>query len=369
LDARGGAEKLVELLVRELSKLGDDIYVVSMRKPNTHEYLMRFFEENPDRLLVLPEVRLSRRWLKINRYLNALREIAILRRVIAGIKPDISVCTPSSLKGVALAFFTLPQPRLVLPSGVLRRERPYDLILRFMLKRRPTDIVIMARSLMRELTEVLRFEVPGAAHFIYAPYEDDFFRPTGEKDESSICMTGRITEGKRFELGILAAKEMSERNTNFKLTIAGEVRSFGYVLSERYYKYLRSLIETHNLQDRVNIIPKGEKEILRDVCAKSLVYWNTSLGYFGLTNLEAIGCAAFPVVTANLYEVIEETGVGMIAHDVRDLAEKTLALMGDPSRTKSLALEASKKVARRFGAAGYAAQFRQLLQERCATQR
>jgi glycosyltransferase involved in cell wall biosynthesis len=368
LDVRGGGEKMLEILARELTRLGDEIYVVSMRKPDTHEWLTRFLKENPDRLYVLPEVtfgwllpQVRLRWPRPTRYLNAIRETVLLRRVIARMNAHISVCMTGTLKGTALALLTVPPPRLVFPMGTLRRESPYDLIVKLMLKRRPTDVIITSESLMRELTEALGFEVHGAAHLIYGPYEDDFFRPMREKDESLICMTGRISPQKRFEFGILAAKEMKERNANFRLTIAGEVRSFG----SAYYEYLRSLIESNGLQDNVNIIPKGEKAVLRDLCAKSLIYWNTSRGHFGLTNLEAVGCAAFPVVTPNLHEAIEVTGVGLVAHDVRDLAEKTLSLMSNPSRTRSLALEASKTVASRFGAAGYVPRFRQVLQEHC----
>jgi glycosyltransferase involved in cell wall biosynthesis len=363
LDVRGGAEKVVEVLVTGLHKAGDDVFVVSMKRPSTHEGLMHFFDQHPDRLYLFREreIPFGDQANPLHRHFHAMQRLALLRRILRRMEFDVAFSRTESVSGTVLAFMAIPSPRILYPTCPLIPQTPYSLIMRLMLWRSPVDIVLPCKSYLNEFLPQFRYN----PKILYPPYEDDFFRPNpGAQKENSICMTGRITPGKKYETGLLAAKKIVRQRTDVTLKIVGEVRDE----KDPYYRYLRSLIGRLGLERNVELAACGEKQALRQAYQESLVYWNLSIGYWGITNIEAIGCGAFPVLSPNLSEVVEATGLGMVAHSVDDLVIKTLDLLRNPSRTRMLAMEACKRFPTRFGVDQFVRRFRSIFLARQCSQ-
>lgn len=354
LDVRGGNEKALEILVRELTPLGDDVLIASMRKPDTHEYLMEYISRNPERFFLLKDTILPA--LQLSRHMGAIRSVTVFRAILRGISSDVTVSMPGSTEGAALSMLYLPSPRLLYLAG---RVSPaygslYEFATRLMLRKNARDIVLGSRCMAEDFRKLFCYEPP----WLYPAYEETYFTAEPSvKKENLVVMTGRMSSMKRFHYGVVAARKLLDMGIDFRLKIVGEVK-----YHHRYYLYLRELIDRLHLGERVQVMPYGDKNTLREAYREALVYWNASLGYFGTTNLEAVACGAVPVVTPNLSEVVEETGVGCVIHDLDGFSAVTADMIINAPRTRRLGLEASKRVAERFGSKAFAMKFRNLLE-------
>jgi glycosyltransferase involved in cell wall biosynthesis len=268
------------------------------------------------------------------------------------------VSMPGSSEGAALLMLYMPRPRLVYAVGraLPVYSKPYALAARLLLRKNPNDIVLNSRAMADDFSNFFCYR----PRWLYPPYEETYFTPDpSAKKENLILMTGRMSTQKRFHIGILAARKLSDRGIDFRLKIVGEVK---YRANE-YYAYLTHLIEELHLGTKVELIPSGEKSVFRESYREALVYWNMSVGYFGTTTLEAIGCGAVPIVTPNLSEVVPETGVGYVAKDLTALVDTTEEAIRNAHETKMSGLEASKRVTESFGSKAFATRFRNLLVE------
>jgi glycosyltransferase involved in cell wall biosynthesis len=360
LDVRGGAEKVLEILVQELSKAGDEIWLSSMRKPDTHEYLMEFVQRHPEQFFLFREKANKSKGigLQLSRHIAAMRSVTAFRTVLRKIRADVSVSMTGSSEGTALSTLYLPSPRLFYMMGRISPAygRPYQFATRLLLRKSPHEIVTGSKAMAEDFNKLFSY----LPRWLYPPYEETYFTPEPSvKNESTIVMTGRMGNQKRFHYGIIAARKLLDRGVDFRLKIVGEVK----YQPNTYYTHLRRMIDSLRLGGKVELIPSGDRNSLREAYREALVYWNMSVGYFGITNLEAIGCGAVPIVSPNLGEVVAETGVGHVACDLPDLVSVTEDALRTAYRTRSAGLEASRRIAERFGSRAFAIKFRDLLVE------
>jgi len=353
LDVRGGAEKILEILVRELTRIGDEIRIASMRRPDTHQYLMQFIDANPGRFFrfkdtVLPSIQLSR-------HVGVVKSTTAFKLLLRRINTDVTVALPGSIEGTALSMLYLPRPRLLYLIGRVSPVygKPYELATSLLIRKNAHEIVLGSRSVAEDFKRLFTYERP----WLYPAYEETYFTPEPSvKKENVVVMTGRMSRMKRFHYGVIAAKKLLDRGIDFRLKIVGELK-----YHHAYYLHLKELIDRLGLEERVEVIPYGDGNTLREAYREALVYWNTSLGYFGITNLEAVGCGAVPVVTPNLSEVVEETGVGSVIANLDELSAATADMILNAKETKRQGLEASKRVAEKFGSKAFSLEFRNLL--------
>jgi glycosyltransferase involved in cell wall biosynthesis len=357
LDVRGGGEKVLEILVRELTRIGDEIRLVSMRKPDTHEGLMKFIERHPQQFTLLEEAYKSTRLtLQLSRHLGAMKSVTRLRIFLKRMKTDVAVSLPGSTEGAALSTLYLPAPRLVYVTGRISPAygKPYQFLTRLLLRRNAHDILLGCRSMARDFAKRFSYQPP----WLYPPYEETYFTPDPSiKRDNVIVMAGRISSVKRFHYGIIAAKKLHDKGIDFKLKIVGDVKYD----PNRYYPYLLDLVDRLQLRERVEVIPRGDKNILREAYREALVVWSMGPFYFGLTNLEAVACGAVPVVAATNSEFVEATGVGYAVEDLDAAATVTANLIHQASDTRRIGLQASKRLAEKFGTKAFASAFRSLL--------
>lgn len=321
LNVRGGAERVVENLLTALLDLGYDAYILTMTSVNSHPLINKYYEFNKDKVIIHSTIGseshfkglLNRIYYHTLFYLNNL---VVVNESVNRLKPKLIIGSCEDLQDiVALSFVTYPVILYIHNPFWENLRSPYKAFFKLLRNKiRSKTVLSNSKFLARDLCRVLGVK----SHVLYPSYDDGLFKPNPRiKDPNCILMVGRISPEKRHHLGIEAAYELKKRDVEFKLNIVG------HITDKNYYYYLEKLISNFSLEKNCKIFPFMEAETIKQYYQKATAYWNFSLGYFGITNIEAMACGAIPFVTPNCAELIVDGYNGFVCSSKIEFANKT----------------------------------------------
>ncbi|HEU4960638.1 MAG TPA: glycosyltransferase family 4 protein [Sphingomonas sp.] len=323
----GGAERVISLLASHLIANGNTVSVVTFDR-----HAAPIFHPLP------PSVALHRLGVA-----GPMRRVAVLRRRLAAIRPDLVVSLLTKINAIALVATVGLKPRVI----ACERNNPerqhahpaWNAALR-LLYRRATTIVCQTEASRRCLPHGVRDRVV----VIPNPIEP-FAIARADPPPPRLVAVGRLTHQKGFDLLIAAFARIAARHPNWRLDIWGEGED-----RER----LQQLIDDFDMADRIALpgLSAQPGGWLADAGAMVL-----SSRYEGFPNVLAEAMAAgLPVIASDCAfgpaELIEPERTGLLVppEDVAALATGLDRLLGDPALRDRLGIGA-QSAAVRFAAA------------------
>ena len=174
-----------------------------------------------------------------------------------------------------------------------------------------------------------------------------------KSDQPLAGIIGRLDWWKGHEYFLEAIAKAGKQIPGLKGIIVGaSEQNFAVNHNRRYYKKLRSLINTLDLEDTI-IFTGARSDVPRLISALDVVMHTSSTPEpFGLVIIEGMASAKPVVATAagGALEIIEEGVNGFLVpcKDVDAMAQAILQIISDPDRAKQLGMAARRRVAEKF---------------------
>ncbi len=325
LNFRGGAERVLELILKRFDERGIDYRVITSTNIDSHEYINRVY--------------------RMGRIANVYnpKHLSYVVDFMYKFKPDMVFITqPGRLKYlVPLSLYMSRFFKIIrMPDewfGVnLVRKSIYRLLLWRLQRVKPVLIAICEemKDFLYRFWRERGFSDIRIDYVIPPPYDEDFYYYKSDlREEYSVLIVSRINPDKRVHVGLKAFRYLVEEVRDARLYIVG------YVQNKKYYSPLQNYVSRHSLRDKVFFITKVSRDVIREYYWRSRVLWNFSTGFGGIVNVEAMACGVIPVVTPNSWSIVR--GYGRRALNAREYADNTVDLLSNTRLLDRISYEAS----------------------------
>ena len=301
LNSRGGESSFAIETINSLSKLGYDIELITVQKPNL-ELISKTYGKLPS--------------IKNVKYISpfSINCFGIYQRLLTTISSlnlessDIVINTngnslPFNIPHNILCILYIHFPAFLQTSAEYYNNKykkslfwkayfkPYQIMTHLLTKRalkRSNIIFTNSKFTQNAIKKVYPSFDP---QVIYPPVDLERFSSClrSNSRENQVLVISRFSPEKQLEKAILIAKIL--KDTKFIL-IGNLLRA-----NQSYFKYLQKMIQDYGLTHRIKLIPNATKDQIMNAMSTSMVYLHTMNGeHFGISIVEAMAAGLIPVV-------------------------------------------------------------------------
>ena len=301
LNSRGGESSFAIETINSLSKLGYDIELITVQKPNL-ELISKTYGKMPP--------------IKNVKYLSpfSINCFGIYQRLLTTISSlnlessDIVINTngnslPFNIPHNILCILYIHFPAFLQTSSEYYNNKykkslfwkayfkPYQIMTHLLTKRalkRSNIIFTNSKFTRNAIKKVYPSFDP---QVIYPPVDLERFSSClrSNSRENQVLVISRFSPEKQLEKAILIAKILK----NIKFILIGNLLT----ANQSYFKYLQKMIQDYGLTHRIKLIPNATKGEILNAMSTSMVYLHTMNGeHFGISIVEAMAAGLIPVV-------------------------------------------------------------------------
>jgi alpha-1,2-mannosyltransferase len=301
LNSPGGESSFAIETIDSLSKLGYDIELITVQKPNL-ELISKTYGKRPP--------------IKNVKYISpfGMNYFGIYQRLLTTISSlnlepsDIVINTngnslPFNLPHNILSILYIHFPAFLLTSPEYTNNKykkslfwkayfkPYQIMSHLLTKRalKRSNIIFTNSKFTRNAIKKVYPEFD--PQVIYPPIDIEKFSSclSSNSRENQVLVISRFSPEKQLDKVILVARILK----NIKFLIIGNLMTANH----SYFKYLQKMIKDVGLTDRIKLIPNASKDEMMNAMSTSMVYLHTMNGeHFGISIVEAMAAGLIPVV-------------------------------------------------------------------------
>jgi alpha-1,2-mannosyltransferase len=301
LNSPGGESSFAIETINSLSKLGYDIELITVQKPNL-EYISKTYGKMPP--------------IKNVKYISpfSLNCFGIYQRLLTTISSlklessDIVINTngnslPFNIPHDILSILYIHFPAFLQTSAEYFNNKykkslfwkayfkPYQFMTHLLTKRalKRSNIIFTNSKFTRN---AIKKAYPSFdPQVIYPPVDLERFSSclSSNSRDNQVLVISRFTPEKQLEKAILIAKLLKDT----KFILIGNLMT----ANQPYFKYLQKMIQDYGLTSRIKLIPNAAKDDMMNAMSTSMVYLHTMNGeHFGISIVEAMAAGLIPVV-------------------------------------------------------------------------
>lgn len=301
LNSPGGESSFAIETINSLSKLGYDIELITVQKPNL-EIISKTYGKMPT--------------IKNVKYLSpfSINCFGIYQRLLTTISSlnlessDIVINTngnslPFNIPHKILCILYIHFPAFLQTSAEYYNNKykkslfwkayfkPYQIMTHSLTKRalkRSNIIFTNSKFTRNAIKKVYPSFDP---QVIYPPVDLERFSSClrSNSRENQVLVISRFSPEKQLEKAILIAKILKDT----KFILIGNLLT----ANQSYFKYLQKMIQDYGLTHRIKLIPNATKGQILNAMSTSMVYLHTMNGeHFGISIVEAMAAGLIPVV-------------------------------------------------------------------------
>lgn len=301
LNSPGGESSFAIETIYSLSKLGYDIELVTVQKPNLELISKTYGKELP-----VKNVRFISPF-KMNYFGIYQRLLTVMSSL--NLKPsDIVINTngnnlPFNISQNNLCILYIHFPALLLTSLEYNNNKykksffwkayfkPYQIMAHLLTKKALKRANIVLTNSIFSKNAIQKAYPSVDPQVIYPPVDIERFSNclSSNSRENQVLVIARFSPEKQIEKAIMIAKLL--KNINFK--IIGSLLT----VNQSYFNYLQQMIKDYELKDKVQLIPNATKDEMMNAMSTSMVYLHTMSGeHFGISIVEAMAAGLIPIV-------------------------------------------------------------------------
>jgi alpha-1,2-mannosyltransferase len=301
LNSRGGESSFAIETINSLSKLGYDIELITVQKPNL-EHISKTYGKMPP--------------IKKMKYLSpfSINCFGIYQRLLTSLSSlklepsDIVINTngnslPFNIPPNILCILYIHFPAFLQTSSEYSNNKykkslfwnayfkPYRIMTHLLTKRalkRSNIIFTNSKFTQNAIKKVYPSFDP---QVIYPPVDLQRFSSClrSKSRDNQVLVISRFSPEKQLEKAIFIAKNLK----NIKFIIIGNLLT----ANQPYFKHLQKMIQDYGLTSRIKLIPNAAKDEMMNAMSTSMVYLHTMNGeHFGISIVEAMAAGLVPVV-------------------------------------------------------------------------
>jgi glycosyltransferase involved in cell wall biosynthesis len=302
LNSPGGESSFAIETIHSLSKLGYDIELLTVQKPDLEHISKTYGKELP-----IKNVRFISPF-KINSFGIYQRLLTVISSSL-NLKPsDIVINTngnnlPLNIPKNILCILYIHFPALLQTTSEYDNNKykksffwkayfkPYQIMTHLLTKKalKRSDIVLTNSIFTKNAIQKVYPSVD--PQVIYPPIDIERFSNclSSNSRESQVLVIARFSPEKQIEKAVLIAKLL--KNIHFK--IIGSLLT----VNQSYFNYIQQMIQDHGLKDKIQLIPNATTDEMINAMSSSMVYLHTMAGeHFGISIVEAMAAGLIPVV-------------------------------------------------------------------------
>jgi len=301
INSPGGESSFAIETIYSLSKLGYDIELVTIDKPNLKHISKTYEKELP-----IKKIR--------SLFPFKMNSFGIYQRLLTGISSlnldpsDIVINTngtnlPINIPQNILCILYIHFPTILQTSSNYDNNKynkslfwkayfkPYQIMTHILTKKalKRADIVLTNSIFTKNAIKKVYPSVD--PQVIYPPIDIENFSDcyNSNSRKKQVIVISRFSREKQIEKAVLIAKLLP--NIHFK--IIGSLLP----LNQSYFNYIQQMIEDNGLTDRIQLIPNATKTEMINAMSSSMIYLHTMHGeHFGISIVEAMASGLLPVV-------------------------------------------------------------------------
>ena len=301
LNSRGGESSFAIETINTLSRLGYDIELITVQKPNL-EIISKTYGKMPP--------------IKSTKYISpfGLNCFGIYQRLLTTISSlklepsDIVINTngnslPFKIPPNILCILYIHFPAFLQTSSEYYNNKykkslfwnayfkPYQIMTHLLTKRalkRSNIIFTNSKFTKNAIKKVYPSFDP---QVIYPPVDLERFSSClrSNSRDNQVLVISRFSPEKQLEKAIFIAKILN----NTKFIIIGNLLT----ANQPYFKHLQKMIHDYGLTYRIKLIPNAAKDEMMNAMSTSMIYLHTMNGeHFGISIVEAMAAGLIPVV-------------------------------------------------------------------------
>ena len=301
LNSPGGESSFAIETIHSLSKLGYDVELVTVQKPNLEHISKTYGKELPVKnVKFISPFKMNyfgiyQRLLTVMSYLN--------------LKPsDIVINTngnnlPFKIPQNILCILYIHFPALLLTSVEYDNNKykksffwkayfkPYQLMSHLLTKKALKRANIVLTNSIFSKNAIQKIYPSVDPQVIYPPIDIERFSNclSSNSRENQVLVIARFSPEKQIEKAVLIAKLL--KNINFKI-IGSLLR-----VNQPYFNHIQQMIKDYGLKDKIQLIPNATKDEMMNAMSTSMVYLHTMSGeHFGISIVEAMAAGLIPIV-------------------------------------------------------------------------
>ena len=301
LNSPGGESSFAIETIHSLSKLGYDIELVTVQKPNLERISKTYGKE-----LLVKNVRFISPF-KMNYFGIYQRLLTVISSL--NLKPsDIVINTngnnlPFNIPQNILCILYIHFPALLLTSVDYNNNKyqksffwkayfkPYQIMSHLLTKKALKRANIVLTNSIFSKNAIQKIYPSVDPQVIYPPIDIERFSNclNSNSRENQVLVIARFSPEKQIEKAVLIAKLL--KNINFK--IIGSLLK----VNQPYFNHIQQMIKDYGLKDKIQLIPNATKDEMMNAMSTSMVYLHTMSGeHFGISIVEAMAAGLIPIV-------------------------------------------------------------------------
>lgn len=301
LNSPGGESSFAIETIHSLSKLGYDVELVTVQKPNLERISKIYGKELP---------------VKNIRFISPFKMnyFGIYQRLLTAmssldLKPsDIVINTngnnlPFNIPQNILCILYIHFPALLQTSFGYDNNKykksffwkayfkPYQIMSHLFTKKALKRANIVLTNSIFSKNAIQKIYPSVDPQVIYPPIDIERFTNclSSNSRENQVLVIARFSPEKQIEKAVLIAKLL--KNINFK--IIGSLLP----VNQSYFNYIQQMIQDYGLKDKIQLIPNATKDEMMNAMSTSMVYLHTMSGeHFGISIVEAMAAGLIPIV-------------------------------------------------------------------------
>jgi glycosyltransferase involved in cell wall biosynthesis len=301
LNSPGGESSFAIETIHSLSKLGYDIELVTVQKPNLERISKTYGKELP-----VKNIRFISPF-KMNYFGIYQRLLTVMSSL--NLKPsDIVINTngnnlPFKIPQNILCILYIHFPALLLTSVEYNNNKykksffwkayfkPYQIMSHLLTKKALKRANLVLTNSIFSKNAIQKIYPSVDPQVIYPPIDIERFSNclSSNSRENQVLVIARFSPEKQIEKAVLIAKLL--KNINFK--IIGSLLT----VNQSYFNYIQQMIKDYGLKDKIQLIPNATKDEMMNAMSTSMVYLHTMSGeHFGISIVEAMAAGLIPIV-------------------------------------------------------------------------
>jgi glycosyltransferase involved in cell wall biosynthesis len=301
LNSAGGESSFAIETMRCLSKLGYEIELITVQKPD-----MKLLSSRYGGNIAIKNIKYISPF-KIN-YLGIYQRILTLLATINVGQSDIVINTngnslpfniPQNILCILYIHFpAILQTKLEYSNTKYKKSlawrayfKPYQIMTHILTKKALKRANLIFTNSKFSQNAIKKAYPSFDPCVIYPPVDIEPFSKChlSNSRENQVLVISRFSPEKQLEKAILIARILKDT----KFSIIGSLLK----TNQSYFKFLQHLINDFNLTERINLIPNASKDEMISEMSNSMVYLHTMNGeHFGISIVEAMGAGLIPIV-------------------------------------------------------------------------
>jgi glycosyltransferase involved in cell wall biosynthesis len=301
LNSTGGESSFAIETIYTLSKLGYDVELVTVQKPDLKLITKTYGKELPVKKIrsIIP--------FKMNVFGIYQRLLTVLSSLNLN-HSDIIIDTngtnlPLNISQNILYIVYIHFPAILQTSAGYNNNKynkslywksyfkPYQVMAHLLTKKalKRADIVLTNSSFTKKAIQKVFPSIN--PQIIYPPIDIQNFSNcyNSNSRKQQVLVIARFSPEKQIEKAVLIAKLLP----NIRFKIIGSLLP----VNQFYYNYIQQMIQNHGLTDRIQLIPNATKNEMVNALSSSLIYLHTMYGeHFGISIVEAMASGLIPIV-------------------------------------------------------------------------